>query len=225
MKMKKQEYDFSLFKFWLLPPKRVCSTAGETRGRKRNLSLAERDSKISELYRHGIVREEIGRMYGISGQRVSQILNGMCIKSKDGGSTIRALVSLRYKKKSDSYQSFHITYGCSREDVMSLNNKLIPGDKGSWAAMYSTQRNNAISHRGIEWKFTFPQWLKIWKDSGHLHERGRIKGKYVMSRICDLGAYEENNIKIIPFGENSIEAREMDKVRKHKQMQKVLVEI
>lgn len=45
-------------------------------------------------------------------------------------------------------------------------------------------------------KLTFEEWLQIWVDSGHLHERGRKRGQYVMSRVNDLGSYEVGNVFI-----------------------------
>lgn len=48
----------------------------------------------------------------------------------------------------------------------------------------------------IEFKLTFDEWYKIWLDSGHWHERGCSKGKYVMSRHNDVGHYEIGNVCI-----------------------------
>lgn len=69
---------------------------------------------------------------------------------------------------------------------------------------FSTQRANA-DIRCIPFLLTFSQWLKIWKDSGHLYERGRGKGKYCMARFGDIGPYAVSNVKIILFSENASE--------------------
>jgi hypothetical protein len=53
---------------------------------------------------------------------------------------------------------------------------------------------------------TFDQWLNVWAASGHLEERGRKRGQYVMARPGDLGAYEVGNIKITVCGDNLREA-------------------
>jgi len=66
---------------------------------------------------------------------------------------------------------------------------------------YRQQMRNAWK-RGIEWKLTFRQWLRIWTESGHLHERGKLKHQYVMARFGDEGAYEVGNVKIITHEEN-----------------------
>lgn len=49
-------------------------------------------------------------------------------------------------------------------------------------------RANAL-YQGRGFELTFEQWLSIWKKSGHLHERGRGRGKYVMARFGDRGPY------------------------------------
>lgn len=66
---------------------------------------------------------------------------------------------------------------------------------------YMMQRNKA-QHRGIEWNLTFDEWFLWWLESGHYHERGRLKGQYVMARFGDAGPYSLDNIMCIPNREN-----------------------
>lgn len=58
------------------------------------------------------------------------------------------------------------------------------------------------SKRGIEFLLTFEEWLKIWTDSGHLHERGRLKHQYCMARNGDCGPYAVGNVSIMTMEEN-----------------------
>ncbi len=60
--------------------------------------------------------------------------------------------------------------------------------------------------RNILWGITYVQWIRIWLESGHWHERGRLKGQYVMARFGDKGPYAPWNVKIITCGENVAEA-------------------
>lgn len=53
-------------------------------------------------------------------------------------------------------------------------------------------------------KMTFVEWLRIWLESGHWHERRQ--GKFVMSRHNDLGHYEVGNVSIKTSAENVSEA-------------------
>lgn len=36
--------------------------------------------------------------------------------------------------------------------------------------------------RGILFLLTFEEWLKIWTDSGHFHERGTFRHQYHLAR-------------------------------------------
>jgi hypothetical protein len=60
-------------------------------------------------------------------------------------------------------------------------------------------------HRGINFSLTFEQWLEVWEKSGHLRERGCHKGRYVMARPGDLGAYETGNVVIVLSSQNCAE--------------------
>jgi len=60
--------------------------------------------------------------------------------------------------------------------------------------------------RGIDWKMSFEEWIKIWKDSGHYEQRGPYKGQFVMSRVGDQGPYEIGNVYINTCEGNHIEA-------------------
>lgn len=66
----------------------------------------------------------------------------------------------------------------------------------------------------IEMKLSFEEWISIWKESGKWHLRGNGTGKYVMSRINDLGHYEADNVKIVKCEENSSEMGKRGKGRK-----------
>ena len=63
------------------------------------------------------------------------------------------------------------------------------------------------AQRGIEWCLTFEEWLDVWQRSGHSHERGRGRGRYVMARRGDIGPYSVGNVEIILYEQNSRDAR------------------
>lgn len=69
---------------------------------------------------------------------------------------------------------------------------------------FDLQRKDA-ARRGIEFKLTFQQWLRIWLASGRWGQRGPRRGQYVMARFGDVGPYEEGNVKIIRSEENRAE--------------------
>ena len=65
-----------------------------------------------------------------------------------------------------------------------------------------SEHKHAAKVRKIEFLLTFEEWLKIWIDSGYLHQRGCHKGEYVMARIADDGPYAVGNVEIITVEEN-----------------------
>lgn len=67
---------------------------------------------------------------------------------------------------------------------------------------HSTKGRTDKNGNEIEFRLTFDEWLGIWLESGHINERGRRKGQYVMSRINDLGHYEVGNVEIKTCTEN-----------------------
>lgn len=71
---------------------------------------------------------------------------------------------------------------------------------------YGKQESSARA-RGIEWRLTFEEWLAVWTESGHLEQRGRRKGEYVMSRPADQGPYAVGNVCIVSNAKNLLEAR------------------
>lgn len=65
----------------------------------------------------------------------------------------------------------------------------------------------SAQRRGIEFLLTFEEWLRIWEDSGHLHERGKFKHQYCMARFGDRGAYVVGNVFITTMEENKRQQR------------------
>jgi hypothetical protein len=57
--------------------------------------------------------------------------------------------------------------------------------------------------RGIDFQMTFEEWMTVWLDSGHWHQRGKGLGKYNMSRINDTGPYAVGNVFIQRHEQNS----------------------
>jgi hypothetical protein len=71
---------------------------------------------------------------------------------------------------------------------------------------FHEHRHHAAA-RGIPFTMTFEQWWEVRQQSGHWHERGRGRGKYVMARFGDRGGYEVGNVKVCSWEENAVERR------------------
>jgi len=69
---------------------------------------------------------------------------------------------------------------------------------------YNMQRLHA-GYRGIEWHFTFKEWIEWWGDD--IDNRGQSHGKLVMARYGDQGDYHPNNVRKATRNDNSREIR------------------
>lgn len=71
---------------------------------------------------------------------------------------------------------------------------------------YHNHKGSA-KERGIPFELSYAQWLEIWTQSGHLAERGRQKGQYVMSRFNDEGPYSPGDVEVKTCNENCAEGK------------------
>ena len=71
---------------------------------------------------------------------------------------------------------------------------------------YSEQKKHA-KERGIDWKFTYEEWLEMWLVSGKWYERGKGRGKYQMCRYGDEGCYSKINCYIGTMEQNQADTR------------------
>lgn len=170
---------------------------------------------IADKYKSGLTLSKIGSEYGVSRERIRQILSLFGLSRFDGGSSTRSVINCQQKsiekkiKQEKKEQKIFAKYGCSVEFLEQMRGD---GDyKKSPLQKYRRQKQNART-RGVPFNLTLHEWWDLWTESGHWQEMGLGKGKYHMCRICDAGAYEVGNVEIKPHEENSKEARLMDKV-------------
>lgn len=90
--------------------------------------------------------------------------------------------------------SFRI-YGCSEAEAVRWNGGMALRTAGCVAARYTHQRTAAFK-RGVGWEITFPEWMTIWQQSGHMGLRGVGIGCYCMARNQDVGPYKIGNVSI-----------------------------
>lgn len=82
---------------------------------------------------------------------------------------------------------------------------------------FLTQRQNA-KKRNIDWQLTEQEWIDWWEATGHFHERGRGKGKWIMARFNDTGPYSLTNIFCHQHGSNVSDGQKgKPKSKEHKE--------
>jgi hypothetical protein len=83
--------------------------------------------------------------------------------------------------------------------------RAVLSDEDRLARCKFTQHKVRAARRGVAFLLSFEEWIKIWKDSGHWHERGPGAGRYCMARYGDEGAYAVGNVHICTNEENTDE--------------------
>lgn len=161
--------------------------------------LIKRDQKIVEMFKDAKTMQEVGDKFKISRERVRQIIARNGLSSKDGGYVLRAKNKKIVRDANKFYNHFYSwlpTYGCSREQCMSINgNTRNITDKSNLSFSFLHFRNNCLK-RKLEFTLSFPQWYDIWLQSGQIDNRGLRKGQYMMIRKDKLGGYTPENVDI-----------------------------
>lgn len=162
---------------------------------KRKEGPNERAVKMAELFRVGHTLQDIGQRYGVSRERVRQIITGhFGLRSVDGG--LRKRASAKRKSAIERRNRRCLAkHGCTFDQWSKL--RRMPGNP---LRSYSCQKGNART-RGIGWGITLWEWWCIWQQSGFWSQRGRGQG-YVMCRYGDVGPYAVGNVFIAPATEN-----------------------
>lgn len=78
---------------------------------------------------------------------------------------------------------------------MSVHSECVKRYRETPRGKYQVHKQNARA-RGVEFALTFEQWWQVWKLSGKWSRRGNSKGKYMMMRHADEGAYVLGNVRI-----------------------------
>ena len=171
------------------------------RGPKPSPELDARNERMAQMYRQGVTLEKIGAQFGITRERVRQVLKRFGVTSQEGGKCAQVAMaggSVLQRNRAAARRAQEARWGVAYDLLCVLRSE------GLTAAYRSHEKSAAA--RGIAFDLTLSQWWAIWQASGHAHERGRGKGKYCMSRMSDAGGYTLGNVHIQPCVENSRDA-------------------
>lgn len=168
--------------------------------------FADRNIAMRDMYKSGQTLEEIGAAFGVTRERVRQVVSKQFgVSSAEGGQAIKYFLKVRDKleKQSQEVASRNArdfaNWGMTTEEIRAVSD-LPRSNKHHPLRKFNQQRTNAIK-RGIEWGLTFKQWWGIWQESGFWDKRGKGAG-YCMARHGDSGGYAPENVYICTIGEN-----------------------
>jgi DNA invertase Pin-like site-specific DNA recombinase len=166
------------------------------------------------MFRDGFTLQSIGENFGVSRERIRQILKKRGLVGRDGGAKVRGEkrtkhLALRVAER--RAERILRTWGLSIEEYDDIAKQYgSRGQKRSPFNRYSRQQRSA-RFRKIKWEFTFPEWWKVWQDSGKWLARGVRKENFVMARPGDTGPYRKDNVEIVTASKNIKECREREK--------------
>lgn len=192
----------------------------------RRIFVSSRARKMGVLYSSSQTLEQIGERYGLTKERVRQILKKeLGLSGKDGSHSVQAEERRREKKREKDARREALSfkrYGCSYNQLQGIRKigKKMMGEGSGFCqtpiGAFRTQKSNA-RRRGIEWNLSFCEWWKIWQESGKWPERGLSKGGYVMARFGDVGPYSVGNVEFILATDNMLQgqARKQPLTRGH----------
>lgn len=86
--------------------------------------------------------------------------------------------------------------------------------RASPKGQYAKHKENA-RRRGVDFLLSFDEWWSLWEKSGHYRQRGNRNGRYVMSRMNDVGPYAVGNVFIATFSSNVCDRNRSVVVKKH----------
>lgn len=160
----------------------------------------ERAAEMANLYRSGKTLEQIGLQYGLTRERVRQILKSTGVKKTDRGGVKEAAVARTEERRmravienAKALDRFGLTSNEYRQ-LRRMNREMREQGRGNWTTptyAFTMQKNNA-KRRGIEWKLTLAEWWAIWQASGKWDERGR--GRYGLLRHGNTGPFVIGNV-------------------------------
>lgn len=173
---------------------------GPGSGAKRTPEMMQRNAAMAALYRDGYTLQQIGDQYGVSRERVRQVIDALGVVASEGGVSKRAQIAKARRKAKDDARYMH-RWGCTvgqHRELLRIGRDMMASGIGrdrTPTGAFQAQRRNA-ANRGIGWELTLWQWWTIWQESGHWDERGRCGVSYVMCREGDTGPYAVGNVFI-----------------------------
>lgn len=157
----------------------------------------ERDLIICDLFKKGTTITRLAIRFGVSRQRIQQIISDNGLTRHDGGYSVIKQTKDQIKKIEKKRQIF------IKESILGMpmeKYKHLLKYRPRPYYVYLRQRLNALQ-RGIEWSLSFGQWWMFWEDSGQWENHGRGFNKFVLTRKNYKKGFHLDNVEIAVFSE------------------------
>ncbi|HEX5422485.1 MAG TPA: sigma factor-like helix-turn-helix DNA-binding protein [Candidatus Acidoferrales bacterium] len=177
------------------------------RKRIRGDQQQDRSAQMESLYRAGLTLEEIGARFGVTRERVRQILKQQGLTYRDGGIAKRAAEKRAARAARAAVETAArkdpkcvAKLGCTHAEAVRLNGGREPWSPRSCAFFYLRRQRHA-KRDGIEWQLTFAEWCALW--GGRWTQIGRTRYSLVLARKGSVGPFSFANCYITTLAESS----------------------
>jgi hypothetical protein len=175
----------------------------------------QRGIEIERSFRDGQTMQSIADIYGLSRERIRQILDKRGLIFKDGGKHVQAqrsaAVKLNRRASKRNLMTLHY-YGCSHAEALAINGgkPISTPDYPVWT--FRESRRQAVSV-GYEWDISIKDWWAIWQASGKWEQRGRKAESYALFRKDNQGPFSADNLEVVTFSQGISHLRKCEIAR------------
>ena len=155
-----------------------------------------RNDSICTEFIGGKTTGELAKIYGISPQRICQILADNNVSASQGGRAVTLGVVKQYHIERD--RCYMKKHGITYEDFKRLRKEVSPINGHIPFNIYR-ETKRALKRKGVKVDMTFPDWWSLWEKSGLWKHYGNRDGQYVMVLKPRCHIFKVGNVEIIEF--------------------------
>lgn len=161
----------------------------------------KRDDEIEARFLSQMSICDLADLFGVSRQRIQQILAKRGLTWKDGIRHKRAVVKKGHVRRRGEIMRevrFMRTWGCTRESAERLNGGVIDyRDLHTLAGAYWRTRIHVITHKKAVWDISFPQFCQL--HAGKSVGTGVHRNAWCFTRIDHTKPYRMGNVCVVPL--------------------------
>lgn len=182
--------------------------------KKRLVSEMEKEARnvsMVSMYRQGMTLQEIGDRYGLTRERVRQIVSREGITSKEGGKTvqvkekkmIQSVIDGEERKKRQAVKNVkHAQWVVEHlgDTIETIEAAGLPHTRESLVCKSYVAIRMAHFYQNQKTYLRYLDWVKIWEDSGHFSRISGPNRGWCLVRQDNHQPWSPENAKIIRFG-------------------------